>query len=365
MREPNLGGHDKHDPDVAPLPPVAPAKDSAANRRLRIVALVGTGVVLLWKMTSLARIEQRQGLGFLVLIVAAAAIGLTCALVVPAATRLLRRHTDLLVPLGLYITTEALLNALLAIPLLSAMFSPAWSSKVLTLSFSLSLAFLLHLALAVFYSGWTTALIVQAVRQDRVDPAGSLAEFPDWFLRVLGALAFGWGVLFACLAVVIAIGAAFLPLALLLIGGFSLAWNLLTAALLPVIIGERGPFWSSVRKGIRVSREGMSQWWLPVVIQMVLLGWVTFLYVSYTNTSGPGSYSTHNKTDFSVNGFWTGGYENSCRWHTKLMQAVESQPLPFVEFLLSVLLAILAILVKLKITATVYSSAYATEQTGR
>ena len=56
----------------------------------------------------------------------------------------------------------------------------------------------------------------------------------------------------------------------------------------------------------------------------------------------------------SVNGFWTGGYENTCRWHTKLMKMAETEPMPLVEFLLGVLFAILAIVVKLRITADLY-----------
>jgi hypothetical protein len=266
----------------------------------------------------------------------------------------LRRHPDLLLPLGLYLTAQALFSLLLAIPAISAVFSPAWNLKILAFSSSLSLNFLVQVALAVTYAGWTTILMVQAVRQDRVDPMAALAAWPAWFWRVLGAEAIGWCVLFGGLTLAITLGAVALPLTLLLIGALSLLWNLLTAALLPIVVAEPGAFVETVRKGLRVSWERKGRWWLPVVLQMVLLGWVTLLHVSYTANPQPGSYRTNTKSDLSVNSFWTGGYENTCRWHTKMMNLVETEPLPLVEYLLGVLFAILAIVVKLRITSDLY-----------
>jgi hypothetical protein len=86
------------------------------------------------------------------------------------------------------------------------------------------------------------------------------------------------------------------------------------------------------------------------------LGWITFIAVSYTSSPHPGSSSTQEKTDFSINGFWTGGYENECRWYTKLAAAGETEPLPLAEFLLGAIFAVLAIVIKLAITAQVYPS---------
>jgi hypothetical protein len=80
---------------------------------------------------------------------------------------------------------------------------------------------------------------------------------------------------------------------------------------------------------------------------------------------GPGSVTTQNKTDFSVNGFWTGGYENECHWHTKLMAVVEAEPLPLAEFLLGIVFAVLAIVVKLEITAKMYPSTAIAEDDSR
>jgi hypothetical protein len=342
------------EPDNKPNSPTPRPDTTPQVGLLRWVAIIGTGVVFLWRATSLSRMQPRQDWGIVVVVLAVLAVGLTCLVLMPVATGRLRRHMDLLLPFGLYTVAEALLEGLAAIPVISSLLTPSWSLKILSLSFSLSLVFLLGIALAVLYAGWTTALILQAVRQNHVDSIRGFTGEPNWFWRVLGAEALGWTVLFAMLAIAITVGVVVLPLALIAIAVFGLVWNLMTAALLPVVVAERKPFGESVRKGIRVSWEGKSRWWLPVVAQMVLLGWITFFSVSYTSNPRPGSFSTQNKTDFSVNAFWTGGYANECQWHTKLMKAVEAEPLPLAEFLLGVVFAVLAIVVKLEITSRVY-----------
>jgi hypothetical protein len=298
--------------------------------------------------------QPNQGIGFVVLILGLIAVGLTCLFVVSEATRRLGRHPDLLVPLGLFFTAEGLLGLLLTIPIISAVFSPAWNLNVLAIGASLSLNFLVRVALAVAYAGWTTALIVQAVRQDRVDLLEVPFGLPKWFLRALGAEMIGWCTLFAVLIPAITLGAVILPLTLLLIAAFSLFWNLLSAGLLLVVMTERESFVDAVRSGLRIGWTRMGRWWFPVVIQMVLLGWLTVIYVSYTSNPQPGSYTTNTKSDVSINAFWTGGYENSSRWHTKLMAAVETEPLPLVEFLLGGVFGILAIVIKLRIATDLY-----------
>jgi hypothetical protein len=228
--------------------------------------------------------------------------------------------------------------------------------KLFSFTISLSLVFAAQLPLGVIYAGWTTALILQAVRQDRVDPLGAFTDMGRWFLRVLGAEFIGWAVLFAGMAIAIALGTVAIGLALVLIGASSLAWNLATAALLPAAVAERGSFHAALGKGMRVSWTRMGRWWLPVVLQMILLGWVTFIYVSYASSSRPGSVTTQTKWSWQVNGFWTGGYESDCRWHDDLMKVIEAEPLPLVTTLLGLLFAVLAIVVKFRIVAGIYET---------
>ncbi|MGO8691506.1 MAG: hypothetical protein ACLQLG_17935 [Thermoguttaceae bacterium] len=344
-------------PDYQPDGPTA----SPRIGLLRYTAIVGTGIVLVWRVTSLFGMRPRQEWGILVVAAAAIAVGLVCRLLMPAATARLGRHMDLLLPLGFYIPTETMLGLLAKAPITSALLSPSWSFRVLSISFTLSLAFLLEIVLAVVYAGWTTTLILQAVGRDRVEPLPALAAMRRWFWPVLGVETLGWFVMFAALALGIAVGAAVLPLALIGIGVFALIWNLATAALLPVVVGRRRPFGEAVREGIRLSWRGKGRWWKPVVAQMILLGWIVFFVVSYTDDTA-GSYHMYEKTQFSVKAFWTGGYEDECHWYTELMKTVETEPLPLATSLLGILFAVLAIVVKLEITAGLFSPAAVPEE---
>lgn len=359
---------DHHD---EPNAPISPPSASRPLLILRLIALVGVAIVLCWDASSLWSMEPRQDWGSTVLVLAVPAVAFACVVLMPRATSKLSRHLDLLLPLGLYITAVELLGFLTTLPVLASVLAPSWSFKILSLSFTLSVAFLLQIALAVTYGGWTTALILQAVKEGRLDPTVALARIGKWFWRVLGAEIIGWGVLFLGLAVGLTVGIAVLPVALISLGVFFLVWNLMTAALLPVVVAEQAPFGTAIKQGIRISWTGKGRWWLAVVAQMALLGCVTFVSVSYSSHSpsilqGSGNsdvdrvvsnmFNRHEKTHFGVNGFWTGGYEDECRWYSDLMKVAEAKKLPLVETLLGLMFGILAIIVKIKVATEVYGN---------
>jgi hypothetical protein len=355
---------------------------------LRSVALLGTCAVVVWQLVSLGQIQPHQGWGFLVLALAGLAVGLMLRFLLRDSARRLRRHYDVFIPLGLYIPAEALLGYLAAIPALATLLTPNWSVRILGLTLSLSLIFVLELVLGIIYAGWVTSLILQAVivdsslreglaasgslaeqggylPQDQVEPLRAIADIRRWFLRVLGAELFGWGVWFLGMVVALALAMAFGGLALILIAVFSLVWSLASAALLPVVVAEAGvfngrgepaerrSFRAALAQGLRLSWKGKGRWWLPVVLQMILLGSVTYFDISYSSSPSPGSFTTTTKTSFQANGFWTGGYEDSCRWHTDLMKVVEAEPLPLVTTLLGLLFAVLAIAIKFRIVTDI------------
>jgi hypothetical protein len=315
---------------------------------LRRVAFVGAAAVLLQQAVTDLPLKARQEAGFLVLVLALLAVVLTLRLLLPAATRKLLRHKDLLVPLGLLVLAEGVLGWLLLLPVAAVLvaFRPLHLG-VLTLS--LSGAAVLGVLLRAAYGTWATTLILDAVRRDRADPLEALGGLRRWFWRVLGLECIGWGALFAGLALALALAAAAQPLAILLIGAGSLLWNLATAALLPVALDDRLSFGAALRAGIGASWAHRGRWWKPVMVQLLLLGAFTFVSVSYTETSGPGGVTTHTTTNWGVNGFWTGGYTDDCRWYGALMQALEAPKLGMVNTALGLLFGVLAVTVKLHI----------------
>ncbi len=114
---PDLNEPTSQEPENKPNGPTPRPTVSPQIGRLRWVAIIGSGVIFLWRATSLSRMQPRQDWGIVVVIVAAVAVGFTCLVLMPLATRRLRRHLDLLLPFGLYIIAEALLNGLTAIPI--------------------------------------------------------------------------------------------------------------------------------------------------------------------------------------------------------------------------------------------------------
>lgn len=332
---------------------------------LRLIAFFGTAAVVLWQFVSMPQLQPRQAYGFVIPAVAIFAVVLMLAVMSDATQRLLQ-YTDLLVPLGLFVTVSTAFNMLAAVPAIAAMLTAPWSIQLLTLSLSLSVLMVATSLLSVVYVGWTTTLILQVVVHGQVNLIAPFAIVGRWFWRTLTWEFLGWSILLCVSAVLLVAGTVSLTVALVLLGVTTLTWNLLTAAVLPVVLADNGPFWNAVKDGLRISREGIPKWAPLVIAQMLLLGWVTFVHVSYTThetTQTDSGYNltttekTTNKTqtNWSVNSFWTGGYADDCKWHESLMKALESEPLQFVNRLLTLLFAVLAIAIKIKIVSDLYS----------
>lgn len=112
---------------------------SLATAIWRLSAFLGAGSFLLWQIASLSRLQPRQSEGFTVLFIVTLAIGFTLLTLLPNALNLFR-HPDLLVPLGLFISVNALFNTLMALPAIAAIVAPAWPVKLLMFRFSLSVS---------------------------------------------------------------------------------------------------------------------------------------------------------------------------------------------------------------------------------
>jgi hypothetical protein len=316
---------------------------------LRLVAVVGPVVVLFCQALALPPLQPRQDVGFVVLAISCMAVALTLFFLLRPALATHLRHRDLLVPLGLYLTIDHLANYLLALPALAIVTAPWGTLKVSALAFTVSLAVVMQIALGVFYGGWVTRLILQAVEDGRIDLLNPLARPWGWFGRVFVAETIGWCILFAMVIPAVFIASGAMPLGLLLIGVGSLLWNLATAALLPVVVSSRTSLGTALAEGFRASWNEKRRWWNVVVAQMVLLGWVTFLSATVTTSKAPGNFATTEKTNWSVNAFWTGGYEDETRWYGKVADVYETQKLQPVSTLLGIAFAILAIAIKARI----------------
>ena len=312
---------------------------------LRWVALLGPGLVLLVDAVQMLRMQARQAAGFLVLVLAVLAVGLFLALLIPSALRRMLKHTDLLVPLGLFILAERIVAWLAMLPLLGALMTFSTPSAVMGLIPSLSILFLLNIFLAVALAAWTTALVVQVVATGRVDFFESLGSAKRGFLRVFGFEFIGWAVIFSWLSVAMVFMRVSMPFALAMMAGGAFFWNYATAALLPHAFLGAPDFGAALREGLRVSWTRGGRWWCLLLGQMLLLGFITFFSLHFSERPG---HVSHN-VSWNVNAFWIGGYHSECHWYSKLMSALKVPTLAFVSTLLSLLFSVLAIAMKLTI----------------
>ncbi len=314
---------------------------SLSIHTLRRVAWFGLATVFIVDLVLSARLRAGLTLGVVMLLVFPIAVGLVSLVMMPNAAGTLVRSKDLLVPLALVTVAGKVLTWLAAAPGFSAVLTPSFPLRLLNLSFGISLSFLLHMALAVAYATWVTGCILELVHRGNDDPRCVLPAVPGRFWRVLGLEFIGWAVAMAAVVAILPLMPALGYFALAPMFVFAVAWNFATAAVLPVAWPGEAGFWASFRAGVSVSRTHLRQWWGLLLAQMLLLGLVLFYF-----SRGSGWHGT---VTASVNAFWTGGYEDDCRWYGNLAKALHTPTLPLVKTLLSLLFGAFAVAIKITI----------------
>jgi hypothetical protein len=312
---------------------------------LRCLAVIGVSAVLLQQAMTALPLQPRQEYGIPLLLIALPAVSLVLYGQMPRAAGRLHRHKDLLVPLGIYTFAAAAIGWLASLPATAAFLAPAWPVKLGIFSVSLSVVLVLHVALATGYAAWVTTLILDVVRHDSADTIIAFRGVRYGFFRVLALECIGWGVHFLGVGMLTIPDKESLSPALMVIALGALLWNLATSALLLTAMDAQVGFWEAVGQGIRLSWAGKARWWRPVVMQMLLVGCVTWLSISYSDFIK----GTHLKQSLKINAFWTGSYEAGCRWYDALMEAYDAPKLRLLVTLLALLFGVLAIAVKLTI----------------
>ncbi|MBI2925560.1 MAG: hypothetical protein HYY24_07640 [Verrucomicrobia bacterium] len=342
-------GLDPHNLVAQPSPGSITVPTTAGRRGLQphhLVALLGVAVVLLLDATRAFPLKPYQGWGFVVLVLGLAGAVLITWVRMPAAGAMLWRNKDLLVPLGLLTLTHQALAWLTLLPPLARLLVPAWSLSLWNLQFSLSVSFLLGMAVNVAYAAWVTTAIVATARDGRCDLAAAWGGVRRWCWRVLGLEFIGAGVVMLGLGTGIASMATDPPLGVVTIGATALVWNFLTAALLVVALQTEGGFWTAFRAGVAASWANKWKWWAPLLAQLLLLGVVTVIHVKWSDA--PGSFKE--STNWSINAFWVGGYQEECHWYGKLMEALNQTPkVQLLSTLLALVFGGFAVAVKLHI----------------
>jgi hypothetical protein len=316
----------------------------------RALALLGVGVTLLSALVRSVPVQSGQGHGLLTFLVVVIAATMALRLLFAAFWRAVRARPDLLIPLAVALLGSEILGWCSRIPGLAALQTPALSGRPFGLSLAFSFASALGIALWAAYAAWQTDLIIRTLPSSGPISPGPWPSIRRGFGPVVAVLALGTVVLLVGLAFCLALTAASLSLGMFAMGLFSLAWNLATTALLPIVLIQDGPIRNRIVAGLRKSWRLKARLWRPLLTLLVLMGLVTFSY-SYTRVTIPAAGGVTHTTESSnwslqVHCFWVGGYENECYWYSDAMANSKAPPVPVLTWWLGLQFLVLAVAMK-------------------
>jgi hypothetical protein len=311
------------------------------DRRWRISALAGTGVALLLALIRSGSVTE-QDLGFAFWILVAWLVAM--AIVFRTGRRALIARPELLVPVGIVVPISVLVDWLAAAPRLERIMQPIASVSLWGLGFALSISSALNIALWTMFAAWQTDLLIRAQASPNPVDLAPWTPIRRCLWPAFGALAIGAG----------GLQVLSMPLVKMFSGGpiegftfclllVTLVWNVLTFALLPWIIQSPEPFAAAIKSGIRQSWRQKWRWSPLAILQLLLLGAMT--YYSY---SGYGSSSW----SFNVHNPWVGGYECRTNWYVDHQEWLKLPSSPFAETLLMLAFLVLAVAVKISVIKT-------------
>lgn len=354
-------------PEQPPLEITARVSDRRSGHSLwRILSLLGIVVALVVSLVQSLPFEPRQSRQFLFAALFVIAILIVSRFLFRRAVEAFIACPDVLVPIGIVLLASTAMDLLLILPLSRDVLAPSWSVSLFGVALSLSLGTVLHMLLWTAFAAWQTDLlwrIVQGKQPADMTPWPSIRRH---FLRVFVTLAVGVGVLILCIIPVAAIGGIVLPLALLGMGVIGIVWNLVTAALLPVVVSSTSPLRLAMSEGFKLSWNLKGRWWKQLSAQLLLLGLILCIRVQFTTTEESmdsiqrvRNVNQQTQTNFKwqVNAFWVGGYEHDCRWYSRYAALLETKEVPFIGKSLDILFLVLAVAMKWTVIRTIVDSA--------
>lgn len=343
---------------------------------LRFIAVIGTLLAALYKIFSVSVINPNQIYSFYALMMVL--VGSLVILFVWRKTTLrVLKNPDLLVPVGLYVTAKLLCEIGAASSTFIGFRDGAFNWQ--GLSFMLIVFWGVQVILAVCLTGWMTRIILRLVEHEKVDIVAAFHDFGRWFPRTLVFMLFGWIPLYLLLAYIFlpfgaggSGGAAmwFLYPFILFIGIFALFWNLATAVLLPFVLKAETPLRESFIEGIKFSWAHKAKTFVPILLLMIVAGWIILLSVTYTEQEQEeGEFGTaasyyservSSTSNFATNYIWIGSYQTGSEWHKTLLKMVKQEPLSSVSFRIMLLMLLISLVTNLKIIDSVFKTEPAT-----
>ncbi|MBK8096993.1 MAG: hypothetical protein IPK26_07795 [Planctomycetes bacterium] len=247
----------------------------------------------------------------------------------PLVRRQVRHQPALLVPFGCGIAADWLVTQVLH-HVVGAWFTTLGAWPIAGLTFSLSVATVLAMLIAVLISAWTTALVVAVARGERAaDQLGpALRRAGQRYWQVLGANVFGHGiVLFGAAGMLAAAARSGVEPPLAVIAClFTLVWNVASAALLVHVVADDRSFAAATRTAFLSALTGWRTLAWPKLSQLAVLG--TFVWLQTTD-------GRNHRFTWHLHMQWAGGHAHTSHWYSDYCKFVEASASPLLLTMLS------------------------------
>jgi hypothetical protein len=352
-----------------------PLENAGTVNILRLTAILGVCAAALKRVFLAEPLRENEYFSFYALALLATAVCAALFVFLPKATSAIVKNPDLLVPLGLYVTVNGIIELIAQSTSFAGVTQGLLSFEGVTAA--LIGNWFLRIAASVCFLGWTTRLLLDFVKTGRVDLFGAFKDVRQWFPRTAGVVLVG-AVPMVLLVLLLMVpflislwtSTLFAFSFIFLIAGLSLFWNLAAAVLLPVVLRVKTGFAAAVRRGIGISWANKYRIILPIVLVMVISGWVVLIFVTFRSYqsdpqefgSGLSPYSIRSTWQFTANFAWTGGYPEESKWHAVLMKTVQAKTLPTVDFRIMLLMLLLSLAANLQIITTLWPGKGTVEQ---
>ena len=337
---------------------------------LRCAAVIGVISALIYNVISVQEIRPNQSYSFYALLLIVLGAGISLYVLRKTFITVLRNY-DLLVPIGLYIPVQTLLSLFAENSAYITFNNDRFNLSGLTAS--IVLITVLQVALSICFTGWMTRIILRFVQTEKVELFNSFSNIKWWFPRTFGVFILGWLPLYLLLFIFLPLSlvsgnlgpsAALLLPATAFIGVFTLLWNLAISAVLPTVLWSTINLKQAIFEGIIVSWKNKAKIFIPVVLLMLVCGWITVISVTYSSPKveekfGDFAHYTSNlrsRSNLATNFVLTSFYPETSDWNKNMLKAVEETPLSSVDFRIKIILLFLSLVVSLRIIETIFGS---------
>ena len=256
--------------------------------------------------------------------------------------RALLRDLDVFVPTGAVMLAQQLLTWSVAI--LPAAFTDELSINVIGFPLSVSVLVVGFFLLTVVQLTWTTLVLFDVSAGRAVDLVLSRSRTRSRFWRGALGVLIGSGGALAAVVVVLPLFPSLNILAVFVMALLAAAWNVLSLALLPTVLCQRGPVGAAVGRAFRSSPACSLQVAGALFWSMILYGFVSFAYTSFSEWGRSASnYKVHSAVK------WVPNLPSDSGWYATWCDALEVEENTFVVFLLSLPLLVLGLALSLRV----------------